>query len=169
MKKHVFRSWHARKNGPLAQDRPANLSPAASPADEPPARSKGRLWVVLLLCLLGSGAVSFVAFRYAVPWLLGAGIPRELVGTWQVSEGDLQGATLEINWYGSATAVLYKQGKKQTTNSTAKVVGNVLLLTSRDESGAEETVTQTIMQLTADELILRDEDHNVYQMQRVRS
>jgi uncharacterized protein (TIGR03066 family) len=169
MKKHVFRNWQLRKGAPATLDRVADLGPGAAPAEAPPAPSKGRLWVILFLCLLGSGAVSFIAFRYVVPRFLGADIPRELVGTWQVSEGDLQGATLEINWYGSATAVLYKQGKKQTTNSRAKVVGNVLLLTSRDESGAEETVTQTIMQLTTDELILRDEDQNVYRMQRVRS
>jgi uncharacterized protein (TIGR03066 family) len=124
----------------------------------------------LLLCLFGSTAVSFAAFKYVAPRLLGTSIPRELVGTWQVMEGDLQGATLQFTWYGTATAILFKQGKKETTNSNAKVVGKVLFLTSRDAvTGAEDTVTQTILQLTEDELVIRDEDRNVYRMKRVGS
>jgi hypothetical protein len=168
MKKHMFRSW--RQNARPAHAGAGESNGASPPGHAQPTRSKGRLWLIMLLCLLGSAVVSFVAFKYVVPGILGAGIPPELVGTWQVTEGNLQGATLEISWYGTATAVLYKQGKKEITNSSAKVVGKILLLTSRDATtGAEETVAQNILQLTPDELIIQDEDRNVYRMKRVGS
>jgi uncharacterized protein (TIGR03066 family) len=168
MKKHVFRGWRSRRNAGPAQGGGGDRDSAAPPAQAQPARSKARLWVILLVCLVGSAVVSFVAFKYVVPRLLGGSVPRELVGTWQVMEGDLQGATLEITWYGAATAVRKKQGKMETTNSRAKVVGKVLLLTTTDATtGAEDTVTQTILQLTEDELVIRDEDRNVYRMKRV--
>jgi uncharacterized protein (TIGR03066 family) len=124
----------------------------------------------MLLCLVGSAAVSFVAFKYVVPRLVGADIPPELVGTWQVQDGDLQGATLEFTWYGTATAVLYKNGKKETTNSSARLVGKVLFLTTKGAGrGAEETVAQTVLRLTPEELVIRDEDRHVYRMKRVGS
>jgi uncharacterized protein (TIGR03066 family) len=171
MKKHVFRGWRTRKNGPPPQGEAGDShSVPAPPGNAQPTQSKGRLWFILLLCLLGSTGVSFVAFKYVAPYVLGADIPPELIGTWQVMEGDLQGTTLEFTWYGTATAVLYKNGKKETTNSTAKVLGKVLFLTSKDHAtGVNDTVTQTILQLTEDELVIRDEDRHVYRMKRVRS
>jgi uncharacterized protein (TIGR03066 family) len=169
MKKHVFRGWRLRNYTRPAQGGAAGPDAAPPAAAEAP-RSKGRLWLVMLLCLLGSAAVSYVAFKYLAPRVLGADIPRELIGTWQVTEGDLQGATLEFTWYGTATAVLYKQGKKEVTNSSARVVGRVLFLTTRDATtGMEDTVTQTILQLTEDELVIRDEDRTVYRMKRIGS
>src|SRR5262245_51757060 len=43
----------------------ATAQPGASP-DSPsePTRGKGRLWLVLLICLAGSTAASFVVFKY---------------------------------------------------------------------------------------------------------
>jgi uncharacterized protein (TIGR03066 family) len=167
MKKHVFRGWR-RQNARTAQGGVGEVNSPSPPGTAQPARPKSRLWLILLVCLLGSAVISFVAFKYFAPGM--AGIPRELVGTWQVTEGDLEGATLEITWHGTATAVLYKNGKMETTNSAARVVGKILFLTTRDAAtGVEDTVTQTVLQLTEDELILRDEDQHIYHMKRVRS
>jgi uncharacterized protein (TIGR03066 family) len=170
MKKHVFRGWRSRRNARPALDGEGDRDSAAPPGQAEPTRSKSRLWLILLVCLLGSSVVSFVAFKYVVPRILGTDIPRELVGTWQVMEGDLQGATLEFTWYGAATAIRDKHGKKEITTSKAKVVGKVLLLTSKDAAtGLEDTVTQSILQLTEDELVIRDEDRKVYRMKRIGS
>jgi uncharacterized protein (TIGR03066 family) len=167
MKKHVFRGWQARQHARPAHGEAGDPNAAAPPGPAPATGSKGRFWFVLLACLLGSAVISFVAFKYFLPGAFG--VPRELVGTWQVKEGALQGATLEFTWYGTATAVLYKNGKKETTNSSARVVGNILFLTTPDPStGKDDTVTQTILQLTEDELVIRDEDRHVYRMKRVR-
>src|SRR5258708_20570606 len=101
--------------------------------------------------------------------VLAPSIPPELVGTWQVMDGPMQGATLEFSWHGSARAVLYKEGKKQITNSSAELKGKVLFLTTRDAAtGKDEVLTQTVLQMTQDELVFRDEDHQVYRMKRVR-
>src|SRR5262245_14246787 len=144
----------------------AAAQPGAGP-DSPsePTRGKGRLWLVLLICLAGSTAASFVVFKYGID----PGIPRELLGTWQVTDGALRGATLEIRGDGTAIAIMHKQGKKAVTNSSARVEGKTLFLTTReDPPGKDDTVTQTIVELTADELVLRDEDQVTYHMKRVR-
>ena len=126
---------------------------------------KRRLWVFLLLCLAGSTLASFVVFKYIAPT-----IPHELIGTWQVADGPLKGATLEFRWYGTAIATsMDKQGKKEITDSSVKVDGKTIVLTSADRTtGKEETVVQTILKLTKDELVIRDEDRKVYTMTRVR-
>src|SRR5947209_4217818 len=117
--------------------------------------NRRRLGLVLLLCLVASSVVSFLVFKY----LIVGGIPRELVGTWQVTQGPLRGATLEFRADGTAAAVMNRRGKKETTNSSVEVKGKTVLLTTKDETtGKEDTVTQTIVTLIDDELVLRDED-----------
>jgi uncharacterized protein (TIGR03066 family) len=130
-----------------------------------PEAPRRRLWVFLLLCLLGSGIVSFVIFKYIAPT-----IPHELIGTWEVTQGPLKGATLEFRWYGTAIATSSdKEGKKEITDSSVSVVGNKILQTTRHAiTGKEDTVSQTILKLTENELVLRDEDRNTYAMTRVR-
>jgi len=135
---------------------------------EQPAKPAGkqRLWLFLLLCLAGSTLLSFVVFKYIAPT-----IPHELIGTWQVADGPMKGATLEFRWYGAALATrLDKEGKKEITDSSVKVIGKRLLLTSVDgATGKQETVVQTILTLTEDELVFQDEDHKTYAMKRVRN
>jgi uncharacterized protein (TIGR03066 family) len=134
-------------------------------ADVKPPAQRSPLWLVLLLCLAGSSVASFVVFKC----LIVPAVPPELVGTWEVTAGPLRGATLEFRQDGTAVAIMYKQGKQATTHSTAKVEGKTLSLTTKDEtSSKEETVTQTIFELTADELVLRDEDLVTYHMKRLR-
>src|SRR5262249_9077207 len=112
-----------------------------------------------------SAVTSFVIFKYVAP-----SIPRELVGTWKVTEGPLKDATLEFRWYGTAIATANVKGKPEITDSSVKVVGNRILMTSKHATtGKEDTVSQTILKLTEDELVVRDEDRMVYSMRRVRN
>ena len=132
-----------------------------------PARSAGnrRLWLIMALCLVGSTVVSFAIFKY-----IASSIPQELVGTWKVTEGPLKDATLEFRWYGTAIATENVKGKKVETTQSVKVVGNKILLTSRDDkTGKQDTVSQTILKLTEDELVFRDEDRRTYTLRRVRN
>ena len=135
-------------------------------ADVKPSAQRSPLWLVLLLCLAGSSVVSFVVFKL----LIVPSVPPELTGTWEVTAGPLRGATIEFHQDGTVLAVRYQRGKKVTTHSTARVEGKTLSLTTRDDEtpGKEETVTQTIVELTADELVLRDEDLVTYHLKRVR-
>jgi uncharacterized protein (TIGR03066 family) len=141
----------------------AGKEAAAPQADvAPPPRSR-RLWLILLFCLVGSTAASFVVFKYVL-----VKIPPELVGTWQVTAGSLRGWTLEFRRDGTAIATRYERGQKIVTDYSAKVEGKSMWLTTRDEkTGKEDTVTQTIVELTADELVIRDEDQITYHMKRV--
>ena len=112
-----------------------------------------------------SSVASFVAFKY----ILASQIPRELVGSWQVTEGSLKGATLELRRDGTALAIVYRQGKKETTRSSIKVEGKTIFLATRDAiAGTDDTSMHTIVELTDDELVLRDEDQSTYRMTRLR-
>jgi uncharacterized protein (TIGR03066 family) len=155
-------------------ERSAKLAAAAQAADalhdigasRPPAGSfwfSSRLWLILILCLFGSTGASFVFFKFIVPK-----VPPELVGTWQITAGPQQGWTLEVHRDGAAAAVRYERGQKIVTDYRAKVEGKTMWLTTRDEkSGKEDTSTHTIVELNADELVIRDEDQKTYQMKRI--
>jgi hypothetical protein len=171
MKKSFYRAWRSRRNGRSAYSE-SNGHTVTAPQDVvEPGLLSGRLWIILLLCLLGSAIGSFVIFKYIAPAMLAPSIPRELVGTWQVTEGPLQGATLEFTWYGTSSAIMAnKEGKLETTSSSVRVVGDMIFLTSKDaRTGIQETTTQAILELTEDQLVIRDEDRHVYQMVRIRN
>ena len=127
-----------------------------------PARNLRVVWVMLLL-LVGAFGVSFVVFRYVLPR-----VPRELVGTWQVVEGDMKGATLEFGPFGSGSATMFKQGKREVAESSVRVRGKRIFMTYKASgSGQEDTVIQTILKLSDDELVIRDQDQTTYKMIRI--
>jgi uncharacterized protein (TIGR03066 family) len=154
-----------RKNSKSPQGESDEQQEALPQAQPKPVARHRRLWFFLLLCLAGSSVVSFVVFRYIAPT-----VPHELIGTWQVTEGPLKGATLEFRWYGTAIAThTDKQGKVEITDSKVKVEGKTIFLTSDNSvTGIPDTVTQTILKLTKDELVIRDADRKTYAMTRVR-
>ena len=129
-----------------------------------PPKPNWRLLGFLLLFLATGFVLSFLLFRYVL-----ARVPRELVGTWQVSEGNLKGATLEFRWYGTGVATRYKNGKKEATDSSVRVRGKRIYMTSPNPvTGEEDTVIQTVVQLTDDELVIRDQDDVTYHLIRIR-
>ncbi len=161
-----------------AVDREVRKVTKSPTADEPqetllpvqPKTRRIRLWLFLLVCLVGSCLASYVIFKYIAPTILAPTIPHELIGTWQVTEGPNKGATLEFRWYGTAIGIeTDKQGKKTVKDSTVKVSEKNIYMTSLDETGKQEYVVQTILKLTKDELIIRDEDRNTFVMTRVRN
>jgi len=145
------------------KNRKPQVGNAAAPTA--PAKPFGpgrRVWLILLACLAGAAVVSFILFRFVFP-----PVPADLVGNWQVTEGPLRGATLEIHANGTAVASVDKQGKKLVSRSTVKVEENRLFLTTQDsKTGEQETVVQTILNLSDNELVIRDEDKLVYRMRR---
>lgn len=139
----------------------AEASNATAPSRAGPPRWKWRLPLLWLALLVGAGVVSFVVFKYFAPR-----IPRQLVGTWEVVDGPLQGARLEFRWIG--TAIATQPGVKGAIDSTVKVKGDKLFLTAKDPvRGLPETVVQTIVSLGAEELVIRDADQHTYRMKRV--
>jgi uncharacterized protein (TIGR03066 family) len=122
-----------------------------------------RVFLILAICLIGSAIASYLIVKY-----IASAVPQELVGTWQVTDGPLKDATLEFLWYGTAIATEYVNGKKEITRQSVKVTGSKILLTSWDDkTGKEDTVSQTILKLTNDELVFRDENRRIYTLKRV--
>src|SRR5262249_10054330 len=106
---------------------------------------------------------SFVLFRYVIP-----SVPPELVGTWQVVDGKLKGWTLEFRPFGTGYATMFKDGKKEVDEWSVRVRGKRIHMTYRGPAlGAEETVIQTIVKLTDDELVIRDQDQATYHLIRI--
>jgi hypothetical protein len=135
----------------------------APPATAKPERNRRLLWI-LFICLAGSTAVSFIVFRYVV-----ASVPREIVGTWRVVEGDYKGATFECSWSGSGIFTMSKNGKRESTESSIRVRGKRIFMTSKHPlTNAEDTLILLILKLTDDELVFRDQDQTVYNMIRIR-
>jgi uncharacterized protein (TIGR03066 family) len=163
MNNRLDRERRSRAHRRASRGEPAGQDAAAPQADAAPPPRGRRLWLILLLCLVGSTAASFVVFKYVL-----VKIPPELVGTWQVTAGPLRGWTLEFRRDGTAIATRYERGQKIVTDYSAKVEGKSMWLTTRDEkTGKDDTVTQTIVELTAEELVIRDEDQITYHMKRV--
>jgi uncharacterized protein (TIGR03066 family) len=155
------------KHRPWTRQRtPPTEAPDIGTAPQPAAVSSWRgtrLVLILVLCLAGSTAASFVVFKYLI-----AKVPSDLVGAWEVKEGPLKGWSLEFRRDGTAVATRFERGQKIVTDHTAKVEGHTLWLTTKDEkTGKEDTVTQTIVELSADELVIRDEEQKTYQLKRV--
>jgi uncharacterized protein (TIGR03066 family) len=120
----------------------------------------------MLLLLVGAAVTSFVVFRYVLPKYFG--VPRELVGTWQVTEGPFKGATFECAWTGTAVFSVHKDGRTESTKSSIRVRGKRMFLTTKDlDTGREETLIQTILKLTDDELVFRDQDEVTYNLIRI--
>ena len=152
-------------NGKVQEREQGQVATEQSPTPEvgpKPARNRRILWVMLLL-LVGSAGVSFALFRYVLPR-----IPRELVGTWQVVDGNMKGATLEFGWLGTGSATMYKHGKKEVAQSSVRVRGNRIFMTYKDAvTGLDDTVIQTIVKLSDDELVFRDQDEVTYRLTRI--
>ncbi len=160
----IERRLRAMTNGHAAKPEVGEAAPATGNGEgSAPGARRTKLWLFLLVCLVGSSLASFVIFKYIAP-----SVPNELVGTWMIADGPLKGATLEFRWYGTAIATLNVKGKKEETRQAVKVAGSKMLLTSTDDAtGKEDTVSQTILKLTKDELVIRDEERRVYTMKRV--
>lgn len=170
MKGNVGRQWWQKRLPPRIEAEESQPIVAVHSPAVIYTRTTLRSFLFLLMCLVCATAISYFVFRYVAPRFLAPTIPHELVGVWQVTEGEMQGATLEFTWYGTASAVVFRNGKREVTNSTVKVEQNKIFLTTRDEkTGKEDTVFQTIISLTPDELIIRDADMNTYKMVRVHN
>jgi uncharacterized protein (TIGR03066 family) len=152
----------SKTNGPQ-KDSLARITPTN------PASSKRRFAAFLLICLLCSAGISYGVFKYIAPSVVAPSIPSELIGAWEVVDGNLKGATLEFTWHGTAIATSYAKNVKEVTTSTVKLEGKRLFMSTEDpKTRKTDTVVQTIINLTDNDLVFRDEDKNTYRMVRIQ-
>src|SRR5262245_9053296 len=105
------------KEASLQSDAAQNDSRARNEASRS-ANGKGRFAVFLMLCLIGSAAVSYGVFKFIAPSVVAPSLPSELIGAWEVVDGNLKGATLEFTWHGAAIATSYTKNVKEVTTSS---------------------------------------------------
>jgi uncharacterized protein (TIGR03066 family) len=167
MEKSTRSERRERINGRDSEDSFDLMDSTASAAAVKPSKRKRPsllLFLFLAVCLVGSSIASYFYFTNVA-----VSIPRELAGTWQVNDGPFKGSTLDFRLDGTAIATHHERGQKLTQQQSVKVEGNKIILTGKDEfTGKADTVIQTIVKLTDDELVIRDEDRRVYRMVRVR-
>jgi uncharacterized protein (TIGR03066 family) len=110
-------------------------------------------------------AASFAVFEFVLP----GRIPPELVGEWRVVDGAQSGMTLEFKRNGTMTGKALVNGKEHAIEGEAEVSGNTLRTTTTNPfTKKSETGTQTIVVLTATELVTEDASGTKITMKRVR-
>ena len=125
-------------------------------------RRMSRIWILAGVVLLtGCGAWAFAEF---VVWNR---LPTELVGKWVVEGGEQDGATFDFYRGGTMVGRINVNGREGIIKASVAVEDNRLLSTTQNpNTGATETRSQTIVQLTKTQLILRDDRGNDLRMVR---
>ena len=125
-------------------------------ADAGPTASAGRRRVLLLAVLFAAAVlVAFLAYRAFLP-----GLPDEIVGRWRVQGGEPAGAVLAFRRDGSFQALMDwpGNGEKGVVEARVEVDGETIRFISMNPiTKKEETKSQTIKQLTPNEMVLEDQ------------
>src|SRR5262249_11704509 len=118
-------------------------------------------WLVLGVLLAGGGTLAVLEF------LVWNRVPPELVGKWRVEQGSEFSGTFDFSRDGRLDVRLTAQGRDIQLKSRASVRGKTLRTTPENASGRpEETREWTILELTADSLILEMENGQTLKMVR---
>jgi len=119
-------------------------------------------WLALGLVVAGGGTLAVLEF------LVWNHVPPALVGKWQVEQGSEFGGTFDFSRDGTLDVHLTSQGRSIHLKSRVAVRGKTLRTTPQSVSGRqEETREWTILELTADSLILEMENGQTLKMVRV--
>jgi uncharacterized protein (TIGR03066 family) len=138
----------------------------ANSAAPSPARALGR-WIAIVLVVAVVAGASFAAFEFLLP----DRIPPELVGKWRVVDGppNLNGMTMEFKRNGDMIGRATVNGKDFAMEGTAVLDDKTLHTTTTNlYTGRSETGMQTIVTLTENELVTRDQKGTRLTMTRVR-
>jgi uncharacterized protein (TIGR03066 family) len=139
-----------------------------SPQAKPPKPSDGnagtrRKWIIMVAAAVVVAAALFAVFEFLLP----DRIPPELVGRWQVVEGDWAGMTLEFKRNGAMTGRPLG-AQDRLVEGHASVEGKLLWTTTTNPfTGREETGTQKILTLTGTELVTEDSKGTRITMKRI--
>jgi uncharacterized protein (TIGR03066 family) len=138
--------------------KPGQKRPASAAAN----RSGLRIGVLAATLLLaGCGSWVFAEF------VLWNKLPSELVGKWVVEGGEQDGATFDFYRGGTMVGRVNLNGREGVINARVEIQDDRLRATTKNpNTGAMETRTQKIVQLTRARLVLRDERGNVLYMTR---
>jgi hypothetical protein len=147
----------------LLKKRKLAQAPQARPG-QPTARRPGPCGWAWLVLGLAVAATSTLAVFELVIWNK---VPPALVGTWEVDEGPQYGGTFVFSRTGDLVVHLKDKQTDYTIRSRAVVQGKTLRTTTQDgQSHRQETHVSTILELTADSLVLEFENGDVLRLVR---
>ncbi len=149
---------HPTKNKKHAA--PQQLVPAARP------RSSPMRWVVLGVGLLLAAGATWAIMEFVV-WNK---LPRELVGTWEVTQGppEFKEAVFEFQRSGKMIGRLNDNGNLRIMDADVRVEGDKIHFTTRHpQTGEEHVSVQVIRKLGDRELEVDDERGKVIKMTRI--
>jgi uncharacterized protein (TIGR03066 family) len=122
-------------------------------------------WAVAVLLTAVTAAVTFVVFEYVIL----SKVPRAMLGKWVVTQGAMEGATLEFFRDGTMTATVTKDGKSVAYTARVRADEKTVWSTTKHPmTGKEETAEQAIVTLTDNEFVLEDKKGAVLKMERRR-
>lgn len=94
---------------------------------------------------------------------------RDLIGKWVVVGGEQDGATFDFLRDGTMVGRINLKGREGIINARVTVSGSKLHITTQDPTTKRDyTVTQTIVTLTQQDLVVEDEKGQRIRMQRVQ-
>jgi len=127
-------------------------SAVQTPANTPAPSSMSR-WMVILVCLVVAGGGSyFVMTSYVI-----AQVPAEIVGTWQVKGGEMNGTKMTFHRDGTFTSMVTIEGRDIPIEARVAVHDKALQFTIVNGfTGKQETKTQTVRSLTETEMIVEE-------------
>jgi uncharacterized protein (TIGR03066 family) len=127
-------------------------------------RSRLLHWTAALLCMAIAATATFLVFENFVL----SKVPRAMLGKWVVTEGEMEGATLEFFRDGTMLAKVDVNGKEGVINAKVRADDNTVWSTTTSlMTGREVTDTQTIISLTDTEFVLEDKKGTLIKMERV--
>jgi uncharacterized protein (TIGR03066 family) len=127
-------------------------SPTPAPTKEASVSSVRR-WLVLLCCLaVGGAGTYFVLNAYIFPKL-----PDSVVGTWQVTGGELNGTQMTFHRDGTFSSIVTIDGRDIPIEARVALHDKTLRFTIVNGfTGKQETKTQTVRSLTETEMIVEE-------------
>jgi hypothetical protein len=134
-------------------------------AEPKPGQSKGLSvwhWLFLAYCLALAGGVTLAVYEFFI-WP----VPPELAGKWDVAEGAQFGGYFRFYRNGTLEILRSNNGKEVFRKARVVVDDKSLLTTATNpKTRLEETNKSTILELTADTLILEFEKGDILKMTR---
>jgi hypothetical protein len=129
------------------------------------ARTRLLHWTAALLCMTIAATATFLVFENFVL----SKVPRAMLGKWVVTEGEMEGATLEFFRNGTMLAKVDVNGNERFINAKVRADENTVWSTTTNPmTGQEDTAAQTIISLTATEFVLEDKKGTLMKMERAR-
>jgi hypothetical protein len=123
----------------------------------------------LILVLLGGLLLAAGGTWAVLEFIVWNKLPRALVGTWAVVEGEMEGAVYEFRRDGSMTARGNVGPQPSILSGRAEVEDRILYVTTQDPlSGEDVQLTHTIHELSARQLVLETEEGALIKMKRVQ-